>query len=102
MSQLEMNPMSRRTDDDIYRPAPRPRPRARPAHAEGTWTRVIEQQTARIPSAAFLVGALGAMAGSLGLELANRTRWSRFVGMWAPTLLVVGVYNKLVKTFGPT
>lgn len=102
MSQLEVNPMSQRTDEDTYRPAPRPRPRAQPTHAEGTWTRVIEQQTARIPSATFLVGALGAMVASVGLELADRPRWSRFVGMWAPTLLVAGVYNKLVKTFGPT
>lgn len=102
MSHLEVNPMSQRTEDDTYRPAPRPRPRAQPAHAEGTWTRVIEQQTARIPSATFLVGAFGAMVASMGLELADRPRWSRFVGMWASTLLVVGVYNKLVKTFGPS
>jgi hypothetical protein len=42
------------------------------------------------------------MVASIGLEVADRPRWSRFVGMWAPTLLLVGVYNKLVKTFGPT
>jgi hypothetical protein len=41
------------------------------------------------------------MVASLGLELAGRTRASRFVGMWVPTLLITGVYNKLVKALGP-
>ena len=78
-----------------------PAPVVRDEHAEGTWTRVVEQQTAKIPSAAFLVAAFGAMSLSLFLELFGRQRESRFVGMWAPTLLIAGVYNKLVKTFGP-
>lgn len=78
-----------------------PAPVMRDEHAEGTWTRVVEQQTAKIPSAAFLVAAFGAMTLSLLLELFGRQRESRFVGMWAPTLLIAGVYNKLVKTLGP-
>lgn len=78
-----------------------PAPVVRGEHAEGAWTRVIEQQTAKIPSSVFLVAAFGAMAASVLLELAGRERESRFVGMWAPTLLITGVYNKLIKTFGP-
>jgi hypothetical protein len=73
----------------------------RSAHAEGTVTRLIEQQTARVPSDVFLFLALGSMGASLVLELSGRRALSRFVGMWAPTLLTMGVYNKLVKTFGP-
>ena len=45
-------------------------------------------------------GALGAMALSLGLELAGRSRASNFVGKWPTPLLLLGVYNKLVKTLG--
>jgi hypothetical protein len=93
---LETNPMSHRSPDDTFRPAST----ARPSHGEGTWTRVVEQQTAKIPSSAFLTVALGAMAASLLFELAGNSRASRFVGMWPPTLLIAGVYNKLVKTFG--
>jgi hypothetical protein len=78
-----------------------PAPVVRDEHAEGAWTRAVEQQTAKIPSSVFLVAALGAMAASVALELAGRHRASRFVGMWPPTLLIAGVYNKLVKTFGP-
>lgn len=72
----------------------------RPEHAEGDLARVIEQQTAKIPSHWFLVGALGAMSLSLVLELADRRRASRFVGQWPAPLLIMGMYNKLVKTLG--
>lgn len=70
-------------------------------HAENAFTRLIEQQTARIPSDVFLVAALASMATSFGLELAGHRRVGRFVGMWPGPLLVMGVYNKMVKLFGP-
>ena len=77
-----------------------PAPVVRPEHAEGELARLIEQQTAKIPSHWFLVCALGAMSLSLGLELAGRQRQSRFVGQWPSPLLIMGIYNKLVKTLG--
>jgi hypothetical protein len=95
MSETDRNPAAQR--DDAYDPAPV----VRDEHAEPTFTRLVEQQTARIPSHWFLVASFSAMGASLGFELAGRTRWSRFVGMWAPSLLIVGVYNKLVKALGP-
>jgi hypothetical protein len=70
-------------------------------HSEGTETRLIEQQTARLPSDLFFFLALRAMGASLVLELSGRRPLSRFVGMWAPTLLTMGVHNMLVRTFGP-
>ena len=81
---------------EVYRPAPV----RRDVHEESELTRLIEQQAARIPSHWFLVGALGAMAASISFEIAGNERMSRYVGMWAPTLLITGVYNKLVKTLG--
>lgn len=94
----DVNPMSDRSPDETYQPAAR----AHPSHSEGTLTRVIEQQTAKIPSSVFLVGAFGAMVASVFMEATGRSRAGRFIGMWAPTLLIAGVYNKLVKTFGTT
>jgi hypothetical protein len=44
--------------------------------------------------------AVGAMAGSLVLRLLERDSDSIFVGQWAPTLLVLGLYNKIVKELG--
>ncbi|MBM4377897.1 MAG: hypothetical protein FJ086_01110 [Deltaproteobacteria bacterium] len=59
----------------------------------------IEEKTVRsIPSMAFLNLALGSMAVSLGLQLAGRKAWAHFNGQWAPTLLVLGVYNKIART----
>jgi hypothetical protein len=73
----------------------------RAEHAEDSITRLIEQQAAKIPSDAFLLLAMTAMGASLVLQAAGRTSASRFVGMWAPTLLTMGVYNKLVKVLKP-
>lgn len=75
-------------------------PVLRAEHAEGDLARLIEQQTAKIPSHWFLFAAFGAMGMSVLLELAGRTRESRFVGQWPSTLLAAGIYNKLVKTLG--
>ena len=75
-------------------------PVRRDVHEESELTRLIEQQAARIPSHWFLVAAMGSMAASIAFEIAGNERMSRFVGMWTPTLLITGVYNKLVKTMG--
>jgi hypothetical protein len=77
-----------------------PAPVRRPEHAESSLTRLMEQQTAKIPSHVFLFAALGAMGASIVFEAAGNQRMSRFVGMWAPTLMIAGVYNKLVKELG--
>jgi hypothetical protein len=65
---------------------------------EGTTTRAIETQTAKIPSINWLALAVGSMALSAVTELVFRKRdLGNFFGLWAPSLLVIGVYNKLVK-----
>lgn len=92
----DVNPASKRSEL-AYEPAPV----LRTEHAEGQFTRMIEHQTAKIPSDVFLFAAFSAMGASLVLELTGNSRASRFVGMWAPSLLIMGVYNKLVKTVGP-
>ncbi|WP_221887039.1 hypothetical protein [Bacteriovorax stolpii] len=68
---------------------------------EGTMTKAIERQTAKIPSTYFLAAAGGAIAISLGLAVMNKQKgWANFVGNWVPTLLLLGIYNKIVKTHG--
>jgi len=96
MSNREINPAAR-ASETRYRPAPV----LREDHAESRVTRLIEQQTAKIPSDVFLFAALSTMAASLALEVTNHVRASRFIGMWPAPLLVMGVYNKLVKTLHP-
>jgi len=72
----------------------------RPEHTEGTVARTIEQQTAKLPSDLFLWAAGASIVGSLALHCMGRKHDGLFVGQWAPTLLILGLYNKLVKVAG--
>ena len=69
-------------------------------HSEGQVAKVIEEQTAKIPSDAFLWMALGSMAVSASMQMMGNKHGSIFVGQWAPTFLILGLYNKLVKQLG--
>jgi len=69
-------------------------------HSEGTVARLIEQQTAKLPSDLFLWAAGASIAGSIALQCSGRQHASLFVGQWAPTLLILGLYNKIVKVAG--
>lgn len=71
------------------------------ARSEGFVTKAIENQTAKIPSSAFLVLAGSAIALSLGLAITKEKKEvANFVGLWVPSLLLLGIYNKIVKTSG--
>lgn len=86
---------------------------------EGPIARRIEQQTAKIPSDVFLWAAGVSVLASLALQVIGMTSRSGrvglfggpvhattreplagFVGMWVPSLLLLGVYNKIVKVAG--
>ncbi len=86
---------------------------------EGPVARSIEKQTAKIPSDLFLWAAGAAILGSLTFQVIGMTRkvnnlgglfgginaqprapLATFVGQWVPTLLLLGVYNKIVKVAG--
>lgn len=83
---------------------------------EGPIARAIEKQTAKLPSDFWLWAAGASIIGSLvfqgigmfggprsqARQLINpvKTPVSAFLGMWAPTFLLLGVYNKLVKIAG--
>jgi hypothetical protein len=69
-------------------------------HREGFIAKTIEEQTAKLPSDTFLWLALGSIAASLTLKVTGRDKDALFVGQWAPTFLLLGVYNKLVKQLG--
>ena len=60
----------------------------------------IERQTAKLPSDLFLYAAGGSIVASLTLKTLGRHKDALFVGQWAPTFLILGLYNKLVKLFG--
>lgn len=78
-------------------------------HKEGPVARAIENQTAKLPSDIFLWLAGATIVGSATLKVLEVVKPSRkdpkgllsiFVGMWAPTFLILGLYNKIVKVAG--
>jgi hypothetical protein len=71
-----------------------------PTHSEGRIATMIEQQTAKLPSDTFLWAAVGSMVASALLQVSGKREVSNFVGQWAPTILILGLYNKLVKQHG--
>ncbi|HEV7298907.1 MAG TPA: hypothetical protein VGN72_06035 [Tepidisphaeraceae bacterium] len=71
-----------------------------PEHREGVVARTIEEQTAKLPSDTFLWLAGASIATSLTLKIMGKDHQALFVGQWAPTFLILGLYNKLVKVAG--
>lgn len=69
-------------------------------HSEGVVARAIEDQTARLPSDTFLWAAVGSGAVSLMFHAAGDWKRGLFVGQWVAPFLILGVYNKIVKTEG--
>ena len=69
-------------------------------HSEGPVAKAIENQTAKLPSDVFLWAAVGSMAASATLKILGHKHSALFVGQWAAPFLLLGVYNKIVKTEG--
>ena len=67
---------------------------------EGPLARAIESQTAKLPSDTWLWAAGGSILLSLALQAQGEKHKALFVGNWAPTLLLLGIYNKMVKLHG--
>lgn len=92
----EVNPKSAESER-VYEPTAV----HRDEHTEGSLTRLIEQQTAKVPSDFFLLAAFGAIGLSLYYFASGNRNRGNLLGLWAPTLLTMGVYNKLVKMLKP-
>jgi hypothetical protein len=82
---------------------------------EGGVARSIERQTSKLPSDIFLWAAGASVVGSLVFQVLGmrnsgsskqqllqpmRAPISTFIGLWAPSFLMLGVYNKIVKVLG--
>lgn len=67
---------------------------------EGKLTKKVEEVTTKIPSMAYVGLAAGSLLLSAGLAAFGRKQTrANFVGLWVPTLLLLGIYNKLLETF---
>lgn len=65
-------------------------------------TKTVEKETSKIPSILFLGAALGAIAVSAALKCARGKddKDALFIGQWVAPFLLLGIYNKIVKTEG--
>ncbi len=64
---------------------------------ERVGARGIESKAARVPSNVFMWAAGASVLGSLALQMSKRREEANFVGQWAPTFLLLGLYNKLMN-----
>lgn len=68
---------------------------------EGDLTHRFEQRTAGIPIFGFFGLALVSMVISAILAIfVNRKEFANFIGLWAPSFLLMGIYNKLLRLEG--
>jgi hypothetical protein len=70
------------------------------SQSEGPVARTIEKQTAKLPSDLFLWAGVGSIVISLALRIFGKKGEGNFVATWVPTVLLLGVYNKIVKVAG--
>jgi hypothetical protein len=73
---------------------------SKPEHREGPVAETIENQTAKVPSDIYLWASVGAMATSAILQLLGKRKVSLFFGQWVAPVLIMGLYNKIVKVAG--
>ncbi len=71
-----------------------------PYREEGKLATAIEAQTSRLPSDTFLWAAGGFMIASLTLKLIRKDDSALFIGQWVAPILLMGLYNKIVKIQG--
>ena len=69
-------------------------------HEEGKITKAIEHYTSQVPSGTYLSLAVGSLGLSLALRLFGKKHAATFIGQWVPTILILGLYNKVVKVEG--
>jgi hypothetical protein len=69
-------------------------------HSEGKVAKMIEEQTAKLPSDTFLWVGLGCLAFSAAIRIVGLRSAGQFIGQLAAPILIMGLYNKLVKVEG--
>ena len=57
----------------------------------------ILESIENLPSSVYYGGVLGSIALSVFLFVSDKRETGIFVGLWAPTTLNLGLYNKLLR-----
>ena len=91
--------ITKRTNAGITRTANSSIPLAR-ARREVAKTAIDPTTKSQVPSGTYLSLAVGSIGLSLALRLMGQKHAATFVGQWVPTILILGLYNKVVKVEG--
>lgn len=70
------------------------------APEEGVVAKNIEAVTSKVPSDVYLWTAVAAMSTSLCCKMMKKDHLALFIGQWVSPFLLMGIYNKIVKTEG--
>ena len=57
----------------------------------------ILESIENLPSSVYYGGVLGSIALSVFLFMSGKRETGIFVGLWAPTILNLGLYNKMLR-----
>jgi hypothetical protein len=57
----------------------------------------FQEQFEKLPSSFYYWAVIGSIAGSALLLLMGKSRLAMFVGLWPPTLLNLGLFNKILR-----
>lgn len=57
----------------------------------------ILESIENMPSSVYYGGVLGSIILSVYLFMSGKRETGIFIGLWAPTILNLGVYNKLIR-----
>jgi len=71
---------------------------ARPSSEEAKPEEPVEKALMQIPSSLYLLATGASILASLGLFLKKNKEAALFVGLWAPTILGLGLLRKLMQT----
>jgi hypothetical protein len=77
-----------------------PKSNGKHSYSEGEVAKSIEKETAQMPSDIFLWTALGCLGFSAVFRLVGLRSFGQFVGQAAAPILIMGLYNKIVKLEG--
>jgi hypothetical protein len=69
-------------------------------HREGKVAKTIEKQTVKMPSDIFLWTALGTLGLAVAFNIIGKQHVGLLIGELASPILIMGLYNKLVKVEG--
>jgi len=70
---------------------------ARPSAEEGKPEEPVEKAVMKVPESLYLLAAGASIVASLGLFAKKKTEAALFVGLWAPTILGLGLLRKLMQ-----